>query len=409
MKKGRIIFNTLSIIFISSLFIIYGYRLIHFYKLEHKVYEASEAKLVDVLMDNKGIDGADEGLQKSDSGYIYGSKSKNNYLYYVGRLWRIVSIDEENNIKLITDDMQTILGVNDSNYDESDIINWLSVTDVEHSGVFEKSLKDEASKLVGKISLLDAKEYNLLDEHNYLVNETPYLITNDGKLSYIDNKGALKDDVNGFYGIRPVITIPSDTLYISGNGNLDVPYVIKDQSTSKVSDLYVGEYVKFSDKLWKVIGYNDNSVRLVMDETIEVTDKYSKDNHYNPNAGIGYYLNTEFLNSLENNDYIVSSTFNTGNYIPIAYNYIDTYSSSVDAKIGMLSVGDFFINELENIYTLTTYGRTKNTIYVINNNRKFYADLYTSKHDVRPVINIDASLNIIDGKGTKEFAYEVSR
>lgn len=407
MKKGRIIFNVLSIIFILSLFIIYGYRLVHFYRLEHRVYEANEAILIDVLMDSKGIDGADEGLQKSESGYIYGSKSKNNYLYYAGRLWRIVSIDENNNIKLITDDMQTILGVNDNNYDGSNIYNWLNVTDEANSGVFEKSLKGVT--LTDKVSLLDMKEYSLLTENNYLSNLTPYLITNEGKLSYVDSKG-VHDDVNGVYGIRPVITIPGNTLYISGNGNLDVPYIINGNVSSKVSDLYVGEYVKYNDYLWRVIGYNDNSIRLVMDGTIDVNDQFSIDNHYNINAGIGYYLNNDFLNSLENNDYIVSSVFNTGNYIPTAYNYLDTYSSSVEAKVGMLSIGDFYINEYENIYTITYYSRTKNTIYVINNNRKFYADLYTSsKYKVRPVINIDSTLEIKDGKGTKEFAYEIGR
>ena len=409
MKKGRVIFNTLSIIFIASLFIIYGYRLVHYYRLEHKVYTDTETKLIDVLIDNKGIDGADEGLQKSDNGYIYGSKSKNNYFYYVGRLWRIVSIDENNNMRLITDDIETILGVNDTNYENSDINNWLNVTDVENSGIFEKSLKDESSKLINKISLLDMKDYKLLDEHNYLNNEYPYLITDEGKLSYIDSKG-VHDDTNGVYGIRPVITISSDITYNGGNGTLSNHYIMNNGEVTKVSDLYVGNYVKYGNYLWKVIGYNENSVRLVMDGTIDVNDKYSTDNKYNPNYGIGKYLNTDFLNTLENNDYIVTSNFKNGNYIATAYNYIDTYSNSVDAKIGMLSVGDFYINEYENIYTITSYGRTKNTIYVINSNKKFYADLYTStKYKVRPVINIDSTVEIKSGKGSKEFAYEIGR
>ena len=409
MKKGRLIFNILSILFITSLFIIYGYRLVHYYRLEHKVYVDAETKLIDVLMDNKGIDGADEGLQKSDNGYIYGSKTKNNYFYYVGRMWRIVSIDEENNIKLITDDIETILGVNDTNYENSDINNWLNVTDVANSGIFEKSLKDESSKLVNKISLLDMKDYELLDEHNYLNNEYPYLITNEGKLSYVDSKG-VHDDTNGVYGIRPVITISGNLIYSNGNGNSYNPYTVSSDEATKVSDLYVGNYVKYNDYLWKVIGYNDNSVRLVMDGTIDVTDKFSSDNKYNPNVGIGSYLNKSFLEGLENNDYIVSSNFKTGNYIATAYNYLDTYTSSVDAKVGMLSIGDFYINEYENVYTTTAYGRTKNTIYVINNGKKFYADLYTStKYKVRPVISIDSTLNITSGKGSKEFAYEIGR
>ena len=122
-----------------------------------------------------------------------------------------------------------------------------------------------------------------------------------------------------------------------------------------------------------------------------------------------FEIPNEFINEFENADYLVPVSFNIGNYIPTAHNYLDTYSNSVDAKVGMLSIGDFYISEYENIYTGTIYGRTKNTIYVINSNRKLYADLYTAKYRVRPVIGIDSSLKIVSGKGTKEFAYEIGR
>ena len=403
MKKGRIIFNTLSIIFISSLFIIYGYRLIHYYRLEHKVYDTSETKIIDVLLNNKGIEGTDDGLQKSESGYIYGSKSKNNYFYYLGRMWRIVSIDENNNIKLITDEIQTMLGVNDSNYEKSDVSNWLNVTDVANSGIFVKSLKDKVSN----VALLDKKDYELLDEHNYLANELPYLIIDNGNLLYVDNKG-IHDDVNGFYGIRPVITVSGDNQYLAGVGNFDSPYTITGESPSTVDDLYVGEYVKYSGYVWRVIS-NGTVTKMVMDNVIEVPISFSSNNQYSVKVGLGEYLNNAFINEFENADYLVPVSFNIGNYIPTAHNYLDTYSNSVDAKVGMLSIGDFYINEYENIYTGTIYGRTKNTIYVINSNRKLYADLYTAKYRVRPVIGIDSSLKIVSGKGTKEFAYEIGR
>ena len=172
-SKYRLIFNICSILFLSSLVIFYGYRLIHFYILEHKTYTDEAVPFYEKLIDSKGIEGTNNGLQTTNEGYYYASLSEDNYVYYLGKVWRIISIDKNNNIKMITEDNQTILNWDQSvNFDNSNINKWLNKSDDEHSGIFEKSLKSvTVMKQNGKIAdLLTKEEYEKLGDKNYLDN-----------------------------------------------------------------------------------------------------------------------------------------------------------------------------------------------------------------------------------------------
>lgn len=404
MKIGRIIFNILSILFICSLIGIYSYRLIHFYKLEHMVYENSESKLYEVLINNKGIEGTDEGLQTSDDGYIYGSKSENNYAYYAGRMWRIISIDKENRVKMITDEAQTLLAWDKEEFEASDINKWLNKNeDDANSGIFEKSLKTDT-----KASLLSISEYKRLKENNYLISETPYwIIDEDNKAMYVDAKGEInKDNKSSFFGVRPTIVIPNDVIYTRGTGASDNPYIFTNDNVTTLKDAYVGEYVSFNDSNWRIIEVDDTKVKVALDDVITYDKNFGSTNIYNASNGVGQYLNTTYYNEIENKDYILDGTYYTGNY---NNGYESTYTSNVTLKIGIYRMGEFFINELPSVYTMTPYARTKNTIYTINNNKKVYADYITKKNNLRPTLYLDGTLNILEGKGTKDFAYKVGK
>lgn len=418
-KKSRLIFNAISIIFLLTLVVFYGYRLIHYYTLEHKTYENKEVHLYEKLIDSKGIEGTDKGLLTKDNGYIYASKSDDNYLYYVGRLWRIISIDDKNNIKLITDDIQTLLTYeNDTEFSNSNINTWLNKTETDNSGIFESSLKEETTKLMKQnnliSTLLTQDEYELLNKNNYLVIDNPFwIITKDNELAYIDAKGEIKDDseISQFYGVRPVIVLSSETLYLSGNGSKQNPYIILNNMPERISGAFAGEYVNFSGLTWKVISSNETGVTIVLDSALDEKMSFStKNNIFNTKEGIGKYLNNDFYEELENKDYINLSTFYIGNYtLNNEYNYLNTYSKSIEAYVGLYKLGDLCVNNYPNIFTLTPYVNSSKTIYAINDKNKVYADLIDSEYEARPVINLAPDLFVIDGKGTKESPYEIGR
>lgn len=420
MKKGyRILFNFFSILFLSSLVIFYGYRLGYYYILEHQDYENKQVHFYEKLINSKGIEGTDKGLQKSDDGYVFVSKSSDNYVYYVGRLWRIISIDKNNNIKMITDEPQTLLNWNNTvNFTDSNINKWLNKNDSDFSGVFELSLKDESNNIIKQnslvASLLTKNEYEAIGENNYLTGE-PFWIINEDKPSYIDAGGNIvtPDDSFDIYGVRPTIVLSSEFMYETGTGTEADPYILKKNIAETLSNVYVGEYVNYNNYLWRVIEVSDAGVKIALEDTLNLTEPIffsAYDNVYCDYEGVGLYLNNDFYNSLSNNDYIVQNNFYSGDYsVNNNYDYSNTRNLSVFVNVGLYSVGEFFINTISNTYTLTPYANSTSTIYTINNNKKLYADFITNTYDVRPTLYLDGNLFVIDGDGTKNKPYEVGR
>ncbi len=412
MKRNyRLIFNAFSIIFLSTLVIFYGYRLIHFYILEHKTYEDKIIPFYEKLIDSKGIDGTNNGLQTDGDGYYFASLSEDNYVYYLGKTWRIISIDKNKNIKMITEDNQTNLSWNsDSDFDNSTINKWLNKTDDEHSGIFEKSLKNEKIiKQNSKISdLLSKSEYEKLGEKNYLDNGTSFWIKDENKITYISNGKIKTEDTTDLLGVRPTIVLSSDFVYSSGSGKKEDPYYINVTSKDKINDLFVGEYVLFGGYTWRIIDIDEIGVGIVLDKTIEYTGVYSEyDNEYSLNSGAGYYLNNDFYNSIAFNNFIVEHPYYIGNYTN--YDYTSKYENIINAKVGLLSIGDFYLTDDKNFYTLTPYASTNKTIYVIDETNTLFADFITSSYNLKPVIYVENDLFVIKGKGTKEEPYEVGK
>ena len=96
----------------------------------------------------KNITTIGDGLYKEDDIYIFKGKEVNNYLEYSGYLFRIILIDENNNIELITEESLTNLawGI-ESDYEKSYIKDWLIGED-EHKGVFYDSLNNPDNYLI---------------------------------------------------------------------------------------------------------------------------------------------------------------------------------------------------------------------------------------------------------------------
>ena len=283
----------------------------------------------------------------------------------------------------------------------------LKKSDVEYSGIFEKSLKQNA--YVKDISLLTKNEYTRLKENNFLVGENFWII--DEKPSFVDNKGKVNtEDDNNIYAVRPVITNSSDALYIGGNGTEDNPYIIHEQLTEKLTDAYVGEYLTYNDKLWRIIEVNDDSIKVVLDSSLDEDVTFgSSNNEFNLKNGVGSYLNNEYYQTLLNEDYIVEKDFYIGSPENMSnYSYLNTYKNSVKAKVGLLQIGDFFINSENDVYTLTPSTDSSKAIYTIRNKR-FFVDLVNNKHKIKPVIYLDGNIFIIKGDGTKSNPYEIGR
>ena len=89
-KLGNI-YVFINIVFILGCIIFYGYRLIHYYKLEHPKIEEN-TPLYELITLDKNITTINEGLYKEDNVYRYIGNNLDNYVIYSGRLWRILGM-----------------------------------------------------------------------------------------------------------------------------------------------------------------------------------------------------------------------------------------------------------------------------------------------------------------------------
>mgnify|MGYP004628264489 FL=1 len=397
-KKNTIsnIFIILSLIFILTFSCIYITRFIKYYKEENN--NVDEIILVNELKNNIVTNG--DGLYYQNREYIFKGYPTNNYLEYSGILFRIIKINEDNSIKLITENSVANLKY-DGNYKTSDIKSYLNDNGLEHTGIFYNNLINNTEYLKvdndinEKIGLLTYKEYvDALGNKSYL-NNNSYFWLIDGE--YVFNEGGISSENKGYYGIRPVITLKENTKLLSGNGTKEDPYKIENNNVT------IGKYIEYSNLLWKIIEVNEDSYKLALSSSLNVEYIFSnKSNQFNPKeyGSIANYLNNQFYNKLDKK-YLLKGTFYTGEY---NNNYLTIYDNSLESYVGLLSVIDNYVNDFTG-YNLITPS-TADMIYQVGENNKLIINSIENKSKVRPVIYISKEANII-GNGIEESPFVV--
>lgn len=454
MKKNKIlIFILISSIFIIAMFGIYGYRFIHYYLLENKSSAEGEGlSIYEKLINNKSVTNEGDGLFKIDENYIYKGSVTNNYVYFSGRLWRIVSINENKEIKMITENSESLLVWGyESNYENSYIRQWLNSSNEKNKeGTFLESLGQNGNGLLKTtscidnldslenitcevtnkedyISLLSSYEYKEAEgASSYLNNEeTWWLINTTGDLTpwFVTNTGGLNSDINignnyYSYGIRPVIMISGENDVTGGIGTKDDPYTLRTITTAEsLSTTYPGEYLNYSNLTWRIISSDNEKVKIVLDDYIKIDDEYitkpfsngTNDFNTKEKFNIAYYLNNNFYDTLENKDYIIQSDWYTGNYnIDNEFDYNNVFKTKVSENIGLLRIGEPF-NNFEDTFLLTSSNTIDETLYGIDENKELTFVLPTENKKIRPALCLDINLNVSSGEGTKENPYEISR
>ena len=443
----------MSILFLLVLVILYSYRLIYYYRLEHKP-KVKENTLNNTLTDEKNLVTSGDGLYQMGDGYVFKGKNINNYLLYSGRLWRIVSINADGSIKLITNDIQTsmVWSFNDNNYENSYIRDWLNVTpEKEHTGIFYNSLSNPSKYLVAgkwcldiiedvnktscdkineedKVGLLSIEDYKLSGGSNGYLNNNSYEWTINGydsnQVWYRLPSGDLSNNSNKVdsyysYGVRPVINIKGTLKPIDGDGSTSKPFIIEDNTKVSFANVVAGQYISYSGYNWRVIDKNEKGIKVAMDGYIldydddPVLKAFSTNSNIfdiKNSSNIGYYLNHSFYNSLTNSNYIISGDFNVAEYnSDVNYDYKNIYTKTVNAKVGLMSVADLFMNDFDSFATLTSSNELDNTIYTALEDGKLYANLIDMELKIRPVVYLDITLRIIGGTGMRDNPFIVSR
>lgn len=223
-----------------------------------------------------------DGLYNYGDYYLYRGEFVNNYVTFANKTWRIIKINNDNTIRMIeTTKREKIVWDNryNVNLEGNDGINDFEVSRIKNSltelynnadefNDTDKSYIIPQNLCIGKrtvtetnndgsvecsktydnfmIGLIQANEYALpsldsnckmptdsaCENYNYLSNfESSYWSITPSTLKtskvYKLNPGPNLTNANNEAGIRAVIHIDSNSIYVSGDGSLEKPYVFK--------------------------------------------------------------------------------------------------------------------------------------------------------------------------------------
>ena len=439
-------------------------------KLRIEVNQQIPTPVADKLLAGVGNNGKIDTTD-SEQTFITGT-NPNNYIWYSGKLWRAVSIDQsDNSVKLVTQWNISAFPYNASGntaFEGSYMEQWLNDTSVDGflgnlrepekfiktDSVWNATLttvttKPEKTTMVtDAVGLLNIYEYmmsykNATYSTGYLNNGldwwtlTPYSTLD---VRYVNSNGI------GFYdgpayliGSRPSINLKSAVKIIDGDGTVDNPYRLQGDNDSPTGALlstrYSGEYISFGtgeNNLYRIVSH-ENGTGTKITSAIPLKDSGSyKEMSFGSNATfskdniIGTFLNGDYLtsgtyltsdqvNMIEDNTtwYLGALDYGT-NYKLAKYQDVTgsnlTTSTTTD-KIGLLRFGELMAGQFDKYGNNTTYWTL--TPYGTSNVRYVYNDGGSGNSPAfslgsRPSMNLKSTVKIVSGKGTKSSPFVIS-
>lgn len=422
------LFNFISLVFALAVVLYFGGRCFYYYSLQSQSKKGTTLSLSGTIINNNQLVKTGDGLYKKKHGYYFKGKVENNYVWFANRMFRILSIEEDNSVKLVSNDLVSMFMWGEENsYDKSNIRLWLTKTGDDLSGVYYKTIpnfdkyikKTEYSldKLNGdKVSVgkkkfsddvisISLNDYIMSGGKDGFLSNTKlyYLLgyTNDDENIYVEEDGSVASCDNlDSYGIRSVITIKKNINISQGDGTINNPFKIDMGNDNN----YIDSYVKLGNDTWKVSENNNGILKLYLNGYIsyngqEIFKPYSYGSNlfnYNEKGNIGNFL-VDYYNSLPYKELIVSNFYPHGEMsAETGYNFYNIYSNRFEGTISLLNLFDYVSNnDLSDFYRNNTTSTVGDVQYVTYSNGVVEeSDVRSEKHIV-PVISINS--NIIKG------------
>ena len=402
-----------------------------------------------------------------DQTFITG-ENPNNYIWYSGKLWRAVSINQsDNSVKLVTQWNISAIPYDDNSsaFAGSHVEMWLNDTTVDSflgnlrnpesfikmDSKWNASEMSDTSKppseseggtiLEDAVGLLNLYEYNMSGANSsFLNNELSWwTLTPSGTNAsyYVDNAGVLqRTSVRYEIGIRPSINLKPEIKIASGNGTEENPYRLmgdndNDLEGVKLSSRYSGEYIKFGtgeNNLYRIVSHEtDNLTKIVSAGPLKEngtfkTLTFGDSINYSSNNTIGSFLNGEYLTSgnyltseqvdmiEDNTTWYLGAVSNGANYR--LAKYTDTSMGSLTpnvtlAKVGLLRLGELMTGQFDRKagYWLLTPNRSY--VRYLDVNAICYDAYPNTLYSIRPALNLKSNVIITSGDGTKNNPFEI--
>ena len=334
----------------------------------------------------------------------------NNYVWYSGKLWRAVSVNNEaKTVKLVT--QWNISAINYSSgssaFEGSYMEDWLNDTTVDGflgnlrepdkfiatDAVWDATEDDRAlgsitrpngeTTVTDTIGLLNIYEYQTsyigssagngyLNNGLYWTTLTPYDSNRVRSIYY--NGNAVNNSSLYALGTRPSINLKPEIKIVSGDGSEENPYRLEGDNDANLSgtllsNRYSGEYISFGtgeNNLYRIVSHETEGLtKITSAEPLKENGVFKNiafgDNvYYSSTNTIGSFLNEEYLANYvgsENSGMIEDNTIwylgTVGNGISYRLaKYTDINMSSLtsnitNAKVGLLRIGEMMTGQFE--------------------------------------------------------------
>lgn len=426
------------------------------YEVVYKIYD----KNFNVTRETRNVVVADNlnNIVKRDTNNenYYKGNVENNYLLFSGMMFRIVKINDNGSVKIVSDDNISHISYTEDNYVDSNLRHWLNNYYLNHINENSKKYIVEGSWCTDFIP--DVKNFtcnNKVKDMVGLLNTDEYLKSIDNRISYLvgayrttmllnkkeKNKFYLSESsVNGlnsydvglvYPSVRPSLNLKENTYVTSGDGTYTNPYKLGDYKQGKendtLKDRVVGEYVKYSGYLTRISNITEKgNVELIFMQELETKKdngarekvKISLDgiNNYKFNLeqenNPGYLLNKEYIDYLLSG-YLVEDEFE----VPTTDNNLkyDEYKTKLfTGKIflpytyQMFSSDSYRQNERIVSYLYSDYSTSENKVFSVNPVNQICFDTYPNTFGLftlRPVVFINGNTIISGGNGTVNKPY----
>ena len=439
LTKKEYIFNVISLLAVIVIGLYFGIRSIYYYSEQNNSKKVLDKKLSLRVINTNRLTKEVNGWHQDSEGYYFKGKVENNYVKFSDRTFRIVRVNNDHTVKLISDNNAAIFMWGEkTKYKNSNLNTWLNKTNNKNSGVYYDTIsninkflvktKYSEDKLLGSkvkeskktnsdfITTLSIKDYITAGGKNSYLNNGKYywLIGHDkDKMNlYVNESGEVEGGINSdSYGVRVVITLNKNIEVTTGDGTRTNPYIIKQKSNTN----YVDKYVKLGNDLYKVSKDKNNTLRLIATDYIKTNGVETKLPYSNNTSefsllninNIAYYLNNIYYNSLSYKDKLLD----INNYIgeisnDTDLNYSNMFKENITTKVGIANMFDYNTSDLTDYYLVNPTSSVGNMAYVYNKLGILEESEVTETKHIVPVIEI--SKNIIKrGNGTKEKPYTV--
>ena len=106
LTKREYIFNIVSLLVIISIGLYFGIRSFYYYGKQGNKSNGVKSTLADKIISSNQV--GKNGLVQDNNGYYFKGKVENNYVKFANRVFRVIRINTDNTVKLVSVDNTSI-------------------------------------------------------------------------------------------------------------------------------------------------------------------------------------------------------------------------------------------------------------------------------------------------------------